>query len=69
MVLSMVAPGGKKRGSVSALAHLLGISPQAVHQWEVVPLHHVPRLADKLGVDEWQIRPDHYRPRDVRQLA
>ena len=67
MILTMVAPNGKKHGSISALAEILNISPQAVQQWRVVPLHHVPTLVDKLGVDEWQIRPDHYRPRIVRK--
>ena len=69
LVLSLVAPTGQKRGSNNALAALAGVSAQAVSQWQKVPLHHVPHIAEALGLDEYEIRPDHYRPKKSREFV
>ena len=69
LVLRMVAPAGQKRGANNALAALAGVTAQAVSQWQKVPLHHVPHLAEILKLDEYEIRPDHYRPKKSREFV
>ena len=50
----------KRAGGKSALARLVGVTPQAVTQWKHIPLHHVLRLEDALGITrQWQ-RPEIY---------
>src|SRR5262249_52433242 len=52
----------EKRGMLTHIANELGIKPQAVHQWKVVPLdrlHDVARLTHK---SPRRLRPDFYLP-------
>jgi DNA-binding transcriptional regulator YdaS (Cro superfamily) len=49
-------------GSISALARALGITRQAVMQWEKpdrqIPAEHVPQIERHTGIPRWQLRPD-----------
>lgn len=48
----------KKAGSFSALARLLGITPQAVQQWRVVPPNKVLQVSQHCGISCHELRPD-----------
>ncbi len=50
------------RGRCSRIAEGLGITPQAVHQWEVVPLDRVPEVEQLTGVPRHKLRPDFHLP-------
>ncbi len=61
----------KKEGSLKAVASRLGISPQAIAQWDDPgpPAKHVLPLEAMSGVSRYLIRPDIYGepPRDPRK--
>lgn len=50
-------------GSAAALAGLLGISRQAVNQWQRVPHDRVLKIEEVSGVSRSDLRPDLY-PRE-----
>ena len=52
-------------GGVSKLAEALGVSPQAVSQWEEVPPLRVLTVERASGVPRHELRPDLY-PEPVR---
>lgn len=49
-----------KRGALSDLAVELGLTAQAVHQWEVVPIQRVLEVERILGIPRQQLRPDFF---------
>jgi len=52
----------RRVGSKGRLAKRLGISRQAVDQWEKVPAERVLALESISGVSRYQLRPDIYGP-------
>lgn len=48
-----------ERGRLSQLAAELGVTPQAVHQWSVVPLTRLMEVARITGISWKRLRPDH----------
>jgi len=48
--------GGQQR-----LAKTLGVSRQAVHQWQVVPAQHVLAVESATGISRHELRPDKYQ--------
>ena len=57
------------RGLCSRIAEGLGITPQAVHQWEVVPLDRVPEVEQLTGIPRHKLRPDFHLPARRRSSA
>jgi DNA-binding transcriptional regulator YdaS (Cro superfamily) len=51
----------ERAGSQVKLAKLLGISHQALNQWEDVPVHHIVAIERATGVPRERLRPDLYR--------
>jgi len=49
-----------ERGRVTQLATALGLSPQAVHKWQVVPLARVIDVERATGISRRKLRPDHH---------
>lgn len=45
-----------------ALAKTLGITAQAMWQWEQVPHQHVLKISDETGIPPHWLRPDLHRP-------
>jgi DNA-binding transcriptional regulator YdaS (Cro superfamily) len=52
----------KAIGGVVAVAKLVGISPQAVSQWDRVPAPHAAKVAAASGVPAHELRPDIFTP-------
>ncbi len=50
----------KQAGGVTALADKLGISYQAIQQWQRVPPKHVLTIEALTGVSRYDMRPDIY---------
>jgi hypothetical protein len=48
----------QRRGMITNIAHGLGIQPQAVWQWQTVPLHRLYDVARIAGVSWKVLRPD-----------
>jgi DNA-binding transcriptional regulator YdaS (Cro superfamily) len=53
----------KAVGSMSNLASLLGIAPQAIAQWEQIPINRVLEIEKITKVDRERLRPDMFRRR------
>jgi DNA-binding transcriptional regulator YdaS (Cro superfamily) len=49
-----------ERGRLSQLAKTLGLTPQAVHQWDVVPLNRVIEVEAATGISRRKLRPDYH---------
>ena len=49
-------------GSKSKLARMLKITPQAVDQWNEIPVAHVLKIERALGIPRERQRPDFYPP-------
>lgn len=47
-------------GSVSALARAIGVSPQAVSQWTIVPVERLIAVEKATGIPRQELRPDLY---------
>lgn len=45
-------------GSRKALAHLAGVSPQAISQWKKIPVGRCAELERATGISRRQLRPD-----------
>jgi DNA-binding transcriptional regulator YdaS (Cro superfamily) len=50
----------RKRGALSQLAVELGVTAQAVHLWEVVPIHRVLDVERITGISRRKLRPDFF---------
>lgn len=62
LIKAIYASGANgKRGTISSLAKLIGISRQAVSQWAEVPLERVLIIEEKTKVPRAELRPDFYR--------
>jgi len=46
------------RGMVAAIASKLGISRQAVIQWDPIPIDRVPTVEQVTGIPRHELRPD-----------
>lgn len=53
-----IAEAVKKAGSVSALAKLIGVKPQAISQWREIPARRVPDISRLTGIPRHELRPD-----------
>jgi DNA-binding transcriptional regulator YdaS (Cro superfamily) len=51
----------RRRGGIYPLAAKLGLTPQAVYQWKVVPAEWVAKVAAATGIPRHILRPDLYR--------
>ncbi|WP_313078403.1 transcriptional regulator [Agrobacterium pusense] len=49
-------------GSSKELARRVGVSPQAVSQWDTVPPLRVLKVEKSTGIPRWVLRPDLYPP-------
>jgi DNA-binding transcriptional regulator YdaS (Cro superfamily) len=49
-----------KRGALSQLAVELGVTAQAVHLWEVVPIQRVLEVERITGISRRRLRPDYF---------
>jgi DNA-binding transcriptional regulator YdaS (Cro superfamily) len=49
-----------ERGALSRIAEALGLTPQAVHQWSIVPLDRVIEVERATGISRRQLRPDYH---------
>lgn len=47
-----------ERGAISRLARALKLTPQAVHQWDVIPLDRVIDVERATGISRRRLRPD-----------
>jgi DNA-binding transcriptional regulator YdaS (Cro superfamily) len=58
-------------GSLTRFAQQLGVSPQAINQWETVPLSRVRQVEGLTGIPRHKLRPDYYDPpnTDLSQTA
>lgn len=52
----------ERAGGPSALARILNITPQAVDQWEQVPIGQVLKVEKALNMPRELLRPDFYPP-------
>lgn len=52
----------KEAGGTSALAKAIGggITPQAISQWDIVPLTRVPEVEKITGISRHELRPDYF---------
>lgn len=50
----------RKRGALSQLAVELGVTAQAVHLWEVVPIQRVLEVERITGISRRRLRPDYF---------
>ena len=51
----------KAAGNMSILADGLGLTPQAVRAWKLVPVHHLKAIEKITGIPREQLRPDIFR--------
>lgn len=56
-----IAAAVKAAGGLRALARLLGITHQAILQWEKVPAERVIKIEKLTGITRERLRPDLYR--------
>lgn len=47
-------------GNASTLAEWLGVSKQAVSNWDKVPLRHLKFISEQTGISRRKLRPDLY---------
>ena len=52
-----------ERGLLSKIAIGIGVKPQAVHQWDVVPLERVLEVERVTGKPRHELRPDFFHAR------
>ncbi len=53
-------------GSISALARKLGISPQAISQWDDIPIRQIVAIERATRIDRTVLRPGMYQQRRKR---
>ena len=51
-------------GSAVRLAEFIGVTPQAVYQWTVIPDAHVKAISKETKIPKWILRPDRYDKED-----
>ena len=61
--LAVAAAGG----SMTHLAAMLGIRPQAVAQWDVIPIGRVIDVERETGIEREKLRPDMYPRRPLKK--
>lgn len=61
---AIAAAGGPPR-----LAEALGITPEAIYQWDVLPVARVLEVEKLTGVPRHELRPDYYPPPDKDAAA
>ena len=59
----------EKAGSVSALARMVGVRPQAISQWKEIPASRARTIADATGIPLHELRPDLWEPPRPEQGA
>lgn len=62
---------GRKWAARRALAHVVGVTREAVYRWKRIPPEHCVNLESALGgrVTRYQMRPDVFGPDDERPAA
>lgn len=53
-------------GGVLALAKIVGVTPQAVSQWRIVPAHHVHTLSEALKLPLCELLPKRTPEQEAR---
>lgn len=48
----------KKAGTAAALARCIGVTPQAIGQWDKVPINRVAAVEQATGISRYELRPD-----------
>jgi DNA-binding transcriptional regulator YdaS (Cro superfamily) len=51
----------KAMGSMTDLAEAIGVAPQAIAQWRIVPVERMEAVEDATGVPRHRLRPDIYK--------
>lgn len=51
-----------RAGGLTKLGRILGITPQAVEQWDQIPVGQVLKIEKALGIPRHEQRPDFYPP-------
>ena len=59
----------KAVGTMSELAERLKIAPQAISQWDVIPIHRVLEVERVTKVTRERLRPDMFKRRKVKAAA
>ena len=59
----------KRAGSVKALADAAGVRPQAISQWQKIPVDRVVRISDTLGIPRHELRPDLFEAPSATSVA
>lgn len=59
----------RKAGSVSKLAALIGVTPQAISQWKKPPATRVLDISRVTGIAPRELRPDVYPPKRARRAT
>jgi DNA-binding transcriptional regulator YdaS (Cro superfamily) len=57
------------RGMTSRLARELGISTQAISQWDRCPIGRVLEVERVTGIPRWQLRPDYYPQPEMEKAS
>jgi len=61
MALPPIEKAIRKAGGLRALARALGITHQAIMQWDKMPAHRILQIEAATGVPRELLRPDFYR--------
>jgi len=57
----------RKAGGMRALARKLGVTYQAIQDWDEVPAHWLVQIEQKTGVSRGRLRPELYRDWEPRK--
>lgn len=52
----------KRAGNSRRLAELLGVTPQSLSGWDVVPIKRAPEVERVTGIPRHELRPDFWSP-------
>lgn len=58
-----------ERGRTNQLAQFIGISPEAISQWERVPANRVAKVESFTGISRHALRPDIFGPAPTEETT